>query len=77
MVLRSRIGNVEAQSRRCGVVPGSRTELDGVVAMIPAKVGTGGRISGFSDYVGRRVLVVIQDDLGDSAPKRRKGGGGR
>lgn len=36
-----------------------RVELEDVEALIPLTVAPGGRITGLTDFVGRKVLVVV------------------
>jgi len=56
-------------------VPVPRLEMENIEAVIPLTVGPGGRISGLTDYVGQRVLVVVPAE--EPAPRRtRRGSGG-
>lgn len=55
----------------------SRLEMEGVEAVIPLTVAAGGRVSGLSEYVGRRVIVVVPaEEPEPPLPKKRKGRGG-
>lgn len=54
-------------------VPVPRLEMENVEAVIPLLVGPGGRISGLTDYVGKRVLVVVPADEPASRAARRGG----
>lgn len=48
-----------------------RVELEDVEALIPLKVGPGGRISGLTLYEGRQVIVVVPAQ--ERKPRRRGG----
>lgn len=39
-----------------------RVELEDVEALLPHTVSSGGRISGLTDYEGRKVIVVVLAD---------------
>lgn len=48
-----------------------RVELEDVEALIPMTVGPQGRISGLTDYVGRRIIVVVPAD--EKTPRKTRG----
>ena len=54
-------------------MPVPRLEMENIEAVIPLTVGPNGRVSGLTDYIGKRVLVVVPAD--EPAPRRTRKGG--
>lgn len=54
-----------------GTMPVPRLELQDVEAVVTREVGEGGRISGLSEYIGLKVLVVVPVQP-EPAKKRRR-----
>lgn len=46
-----------------------RVELEDVEALIPLTVSAGGRVSGLTEYVGRKVIIIVPAE-GKKAKKR-------
>lgn len=42
-----------------GAMSVKRVELEDVDAVVPARIGSDGRISGLGEFAGRRALVVV------------------
>jgi len=43
-------------------MPSNRFEVDGVKLVIEKPVGAGGKISGFTDWIGRKAIIIILED---------------